>query len=225
MNEHNQKSFDDALSHRLAKLSTMPVDTTRLDRALRAQIGAPNAADTSVGRPTKSWQRSLRPLVAVAASLVVIAIVSLALLQNRPVRADALVQLHNDIVGGKIPSVQVASIDDVNKAFNAFQCGAPMMTASGDVQPRCCCVGKLGNKKVPCIMLNGDKVPVTMALVDAGDVKLAGATTMTHNGETFHITSHGGMNLVVVERNNHAVCIVGALPTDQLIALADQVKF
>ena len=212
-------NFDQAMARRLAKLSTMPVDTTSLDRTLRTQVGpAPSA------RPV-SWGRKLRPFAAVAASLLLVAIVGIAFLQNRPVHAAAIVQLHRDFVDGKVTTVQVSSMDEVNKAFKALECGAPVISSDGSLKPRCCCVGRLGNKKIPCVMLHSGATPVTMAWADKGDVRLPSSSPVTYNGESFHVQSHAGINLVMVQRGQHTLCVVGALPAEQLMALTEGLTF
>ena len=63
---------DRAIADRLAKLRTMPVDTSRLEQAMRGEIPAPRS----------SWVGALRigPFRAVAASIAILLIISAVLL-------------------------------------------------------------------------------------------------------------------------------------------------
>ena len=219
-NDPSENDFDQALSRRLAKLSTLPVDTSRLDRALREQIGL------STAKPA-AWNRYLRPFAAIAASLILIAIVGFALLQNRPAQAstDVMLQMHRDIVANKITTMKVDSIAEVNTAFAAFQAGMPKLNEIPEAQAMSCCMQDVGNRKVGCVLLNNGTTPVTLTMADLDVVKPLTSEPVMHNGEAFHVRTSADLNMVTVDRGQHRICLIGAMPTDKLIALTDSLKF
>src|SRR5258708_4103456 len=100
MNEENHEStseLEQAISARLSRLRALPVDTSRLDKCLRAKLPEP--------RP--QWRvLRLRSVRAIAASFVLFSgIVGAILLTASSGRALAssaqMAQMHEDIVAGR----------------------------------------------------------------------------------------------------------------------------
>ncbi|HXE52120.1 MAG TPA: hypothetical protein VN541_03855, partial [Tepidisphaeraceae bacterium] len=92
--------LDRAVSERLARLRSVPVDLSNLDKALKAKLPPP-------GRQGRWRVLSLRPLRAVAASLVLVCAIAAAILLNAssgPALAEAaqMAQVHQEIVSGTI---------------------------------------------------------------------------------------------------------------------------
>jgi hypothetical protein len=206
-------NFDQALTKRLAKLGAMPVDTSRLDRALRAQIAAPAAPR----------YRLFRSLAAIAASLILIALVGMALFQDRPVQASAMLQMHRDIVAGKIETMKVDSVADVNAAFAAFGTGGIKMNAP-QMHVDACCMQNLGGKQVYCVLLNEANTPVTLTIADLDAVKPLSSAPVMHNGEAFCVQSSAELNMITVDRGHYRVCLIGQLPPEKLMTLTDTLK-
>ena len=218
MTPETPDTFDQALSRRLAKLGAMPVDTSRLDRALRAAL-APAA-------PVR--QRGIfRSLAAIAASVIFALLVGMAFLQNRPAQAapELMLQLHRDLVSGRIASMQVDSVDDVNQAFAAFGQNGVQMAAPPEMQLMACCLKDVGSKKVACILLKEQGTPVTLTVAGLDTVRPPDSPPVLHNGETFHVQSGGDLNMITVDRGQHRICLIGALPAEKLMALTDNLKF
>ena len=218
MTPDSPDTFDQALAKRLAKLSTMPVDTSRLDRALRAAL-AP---------AVPARQRGIfRSLAAIAASVIFALLVGMAFLQNRPAQAapDLMLQLHRDLVSGRIASMQVDSVDDVNQAFAAFGQAGVKMEAPPDTQLMACCLKDVGSKKVACILLQDQGTPVTLTVADLDAVRPLDAPPVLYHGETFHVQTGGDLNMITVDRGQHRICLIGALPAEKLMALTDNLKF
>ena len=216
-------AFDRALSQRLASLSHMPVDTSSFDKALRAQLPSP----PSVTR-ANNWRRVFRPLVAVAASLIVIALVALAL-QNQSVQAvpaDAMVQMHRDIIAGKVETHPVTSIDEANSVIAAFASEFPRVSEPPQAHTMACCMRNVGDKKVACILLTTEGAKVTLAIANTDAVTPApGTRTSTHNGIPYEVQTIGTLTMVMFERNHQHICMIGELPESKLIALTEGLKF
>jgi hypothetical protein len=204
-----------AIADRLAKLRTLPVDTSRLDRAIRAAI--PSAP------PHRWW----RPLAAVAASLLVVATIALVFLPGRPVQAspDAMAQMHNDMVSGKIPTMQFDSIDNANRAIAAMAADAPQLPSAPAEHEMACCIRKVGNKKVTCVLLKNAGVPVTISVAHAADVtRPKNATAQTVDGVTYYIETVGNLHMVMLNDNGNWICLISEAPDATLISLAARLR-
>ena len=109
--------MDNAVAGRLARLATLPVDTSALDRALRTQI--PPRAPAA--------RRWWAPLTAAAALLILTMLLTFGLFQGRQAQASALLmaQMHQDIVSGKVPTMQA---DSNGRWYKAVQISGTSMT-------------------------------------------------------------------------------------------------
>src|SRR5438874_1581657 len=112
--------LDRSTADRLARLRTMPVDTSRLEKALLAHIPRP-AEPASAAEERRRWSigpaRWARPLQAAAASFLFLsAVVAIVLLSSSggPALASAsqMARMHEDLVAGRVPVTQVGSIDE-----------------------------------------------------------------------------------------------------------------
>jgi hypothetical protein len=170
-------------------------------------------------RAARFW----RPAAAVAASLVLIAIVGMALLQGRPAQASAMVQLHRDIMAGKVHTMPVDSVAEVNEAFAAFgkngvRIEAPQMAVMS------CCMQHVEGKQVYCVQLKEEGVPVTLTIADAAAVAAPKTTTVMHKGAAYHVEASGELTMVTTEHGGRRVCLIGALPAERLMGLAEGLK-
>ena len=211
--------FDQALSRRLSKLSTLPVDTSHLDRALRAQVGEPS-------QPAQ-WRRKLQSFSAVAASLILIALVTLALFQNRTAQAspEAMLQFHRDVVSGKVATMQVDSVEELNKAFDAFGTNGVRVSTLPEMKGMSCCVKDVADKRVTCILLKDNSGPVTLSIAESKAFKPLNTSPVMHNGEAFHVQTTSDLTMVTVDRGIHRVCLIGPQPAEKLMSLADGLHF
>src|SRR5439155_24336651 len=73
-----ESEMDRGIARRLAKLRTMPVDTSRLDGLLAAQL--PQAPRVQGNAPVALWR--LRPLRAIAAGVAILAVIGAILLTS-----------------------------------------------------------------------------------------------------------------------------------------------
>ena len=136
-----------------------------------------------------------------------------------------MLQLHRDLVSGRIASMQVDSVDDVNQAFAAFGQAGVKMEAPPDTQLMACCLKDVGHKKVACILLQDQGTPVTLTVADLDAVRPLDAPPVLYHGETFHVQTGGDLNMITVDRGQHRICLIGALPAEKLMALTDNLKF
>ena len=219
--DEHDAALDQAVSARLAKLRTMPVDTANLDKALRAQIPS--------SRP--EWRiLSFRPLRALAASMVLVSAIAAAIMlsaSSGPALADAtqMAQVHQDIVAGRIPVMQVASIGEANRMLNSQSPGAPTLPQMPDSHVMACCMKSVHNKKMACVLLKDEGVPITLAVASAADMKLVAAPITSRNGIDYRVQKVGDLSMVMTEQNGKWLCLIGQVPADHLMDVAAQVRF
>jgi hypothetical protein len=75
---------------------------------------------------------------------------------------------------------------------------------TGATQPQAhvmaCCIKSVQNKRVACVLLKSEGVPVTMAVADAKDVRSPKSPVVVHSGTRYHVQSSGSLNMVMTER-------------------------
>jgi len=224
MSEDNLKNLlseqDRAISSRLARLRAMPVDTSRLEQALRAKL--PEARS----RQRVFW---LRPVQAIAASFLLVAAIFAAVVLSTsggPVLASAaqMAQMHDDIVSGRTPVMQVSSVAEANRMLDRQSPGAPALPQMPD-HAMACCMKSVHDKKVACVLLKNDQMPITMAVASASDMKLPAAPVVSRNGIDYRVQSVNGLAMVMTEQNGKWLCLIGRCSADRLMDIAAQIRF
>ena len=226
--------LDRAVERRLARLRTMPVDTSRLEKAILSQVPRPQSEELAEQQQRQrlrvGWFPAFRPLRAVAASFLLLsAVVAAALLFSSGGQASAspsqMAQMHEDLVSGRTPVMQVSSIDEANKALSGAWPGGPSVPEAPQSHVMACCMKSIKDKKVACVLLRSEGEPITMTVANAADMRLPKSNIVTHAGVTYHVQSSGQVNMVMTERNGRWVCLIGRLPADRLMDLASRLTF
>jgi hypothetical protein len=219
-----QARLDEATSRRIAKLRSMPLDTSRLAQAIKAEIPRPQS-QSRILRLT--W---LRPLRAVAASLLVFALIMALVISSSggPVLASAetLARIHQEVLdqGGE-HVMQVDSISAANAALAGACPGLPSVPELGKDHVMSCCVHMIGRKKMACVAMQVDGVTVSVAVADAADVKMPTCEALMIQGIPYHVQSQDGINMVMTERGGRWVCLMGKVPVNRLADLASTLRF
>src|SRR5688500_12005387 len=187
--------LDEATVARLAKLRSMPVDASRLEKALRAAIPpVEERAAIAAGRDPLRISGWFRPLRAVAASFILLSAVVTAVLLTSSggpalASADTMARMHEDLVSGKSPVMQVSSIDEANQALAGQSAGGPTLPGAPEGHVMACCMKSVKGKKVACVLLRNGDEPVTMTVANASDMRLPKSPTVTRAGVTYHVQS------------------------------------
>jgi hypothetical protein len=218
--------LDQATSERLSKLRTMPVDTSRVAARLEAQIGV-------FAKPRSGRNRFLRPIRALAASVLIMIALSAAFLvwSARPAVASAqlMAQMHEDLVSGRTPVLQVDSIDEASRqlAQQARGSDLPSLPNVPAEHVMACCMKSVKHKKVCCVLLkSAGGVPITMAVASSDDMRLAAnSPTVERGGVTYRVESFEKLSMISAQRNGRWICLIGAVPAEQLMDLAEKLEF
>ena len=221
--ENNDERWGRAVSDRLSKLRSMPVDTGRLENALRAQIPVP------ARRGRYAWQ-SMRALRAVAASLLLVGSLTAVLLfttWSRPALASPaqMAKMHEELVSGRVPSVQVDSIEAANSALSSQHPDCPQAPQVPAGHVMACCMKSVKDKKVACVLLKREGVPVTMVVANSADMRSPKSPEVMRNGVSYRVESVGSLSMVMTERHGRWVCLIGEIPADGLMDLASKLDF
>src|SRR5438067_51348 len=160
--------LDRATADRLAKLRTLPVDTSRLEKRLRSEIPeldlrGRRGGPTRIGPMRIGW---FRPARAVAAAVLVGAVMAAILLATSggPALASAaqMAQVHEDLVAGRTPVVQVDSIEEAGRALSREWPQSPGLPAIPREHVMACCMTSVKDKKVACVLPTNECGPVRM---------------------------------------------------------------
>ncbi len=225
MPDPNESSdLQQAMHDRLGRLRAMPVDASRLEQALQSHL--PQRPGDLRGR--LPFLR-LNPLRAMAASVLILGVLTAVLVSSftGPVLASPaqMAQLHNDLVSGRAPVMQVDSIESANRTLAGQSPQSPAIPSLPEDHAMACCMQSVKNKKVACVLLKKEGVPITMTVANAADMRLPKSPTITRNGVTYHVQSHGPLNMLMTERNGRWVCLIGESQPDRLMDIADQLQF
>jgi hypothetical protein len=81
------------------------------------------------------------------------------------------------------------------------------------------------NKKMACVLLKDEDVPITLAVASAADMKLAPAPVTTRNGVEYRVQKFGDLSMVMTEQHGQWLCLIGQVSADHLMDLAAQIRF
>ena len=214
--------LDQATARRLARLRAMPVDLSGLEGRLLAQIPRPPAA----GGMRIGWRRPLRAVAAVVLLGGLAAMLLLATSGGPALASPSqMAQLHNDMVTGKTPAMQVDSTEAANQMLNAQWSQSPAIPKLPADHVMTCCMRSIKDKRVACVLLRNEGVPVTMTVANASDMKLPTSPTVVHDGVTYHVQASGNLNMVMTERHDRWICLIGESPADRLMEIAAKLQF
>lgn len=212
---------DSATTRRLAKLRAIPVDTSRLERSIRSQI--PEL--TSGGMTRRHWLRLSR---GVAAGLLLTGLLVTAFISSSsgPAVASsvALAEIHDEVVSGQAPLTPVTSIAAASATIEAQWRSSPDLPYMAQGEAMSCCVHLMGRKKIAIVSFLSDGIPVTLAVADASEVRTSASVTVKRGRSVFHMQSSDNINMVMLQHGGRWICLMGALPTERLVDLAEKMR-
>jgi hypothetical protein len=172
---------------------------------------------------------TLRPLRAIAASVAILAIIGTILVSSSggPVLASPtqMAQVHEEMVSGRTPVMRVDSITEANKALASQWPQSPTVPGVPADHVMACCMRSVKNKKVACVLLKSEGVPITMTVANASDMKMPTSPLVSRGGVDYHVQSVGKLSMVMAERNGRWVCLIGERPAERLMDLATKLQF
>jgi hypothetical protein len=80
-------------------------------------------------------------------------------------------------------------------------------------------------KRVACVLLRNGGEPVTMTVANAADMRLPDSAPVRRGAAAYHVEAAGDVNMIMTERHGRWVCLIGRLPTERLVDLAERLQF
>jgi hypothetical protein len=160
-----------------------------------------------------------------------ILLISIGLVMTRSGEVQAstahMVQIHDDLLAGRIPATQVRSIAEANAFVAGIWPKGPKVPDVPQEHVMACCMRSVQNKDVACVLLRSEGVPVTMAVARAADFRppRSGATEVSRDGITYLLHQQDDVAMVTHERSGIWVCLIGRVPPERLVDLASQLRF
>jgi hypothetical protein len=210
-----QQRLDEAVSKRLSRLASMPVEMAALDAAVRREVGG------QVARPRVLW---LRPLQAIAASLLVVGLsVAALVMSGGPVQASStdLARVHQTMLSGGAHVMPVSSMEAANRALSEHWPDAPVLPGVRGQHVTACCVHQVGKEQVACAALNVDGLAVSMAVADSKDLRMPPGETIKRGETVYRVQSSGKLNMAMHERNGRWACLMSEASTDRLVDMLE----
>lgn len=210
---------DSAVKQRLHRLDSLPVDLSAFDRQLKQQL------------PPQTRRRHwLAPLSALAASILIVLSVALFALNGSTARAEPnqMIQFHENVLAGRVPEAHTISIEEARAIISAQLSGRPLATAPNNLPPEhlmACCMTPLKNKNVTCVMLEQEGIKITLSLAQIGHMAPLAGSTVPKDGRDYHLQQVRDFTMVMVDQGSLRLCLVGRLPSEQLLKLASELKF
>lgn len=215
--------IDRAVARRLAKLRSRPMDMAAFDAKLKAALPAKRASPERMFL----WP-ILTPMRAVAASLLVGVTLFFAFVVLTPQPAMAtpqrLAAIYEDAVGGRSHATNVTSIEEARATLRRKWPESPVVPDVSDMQLMHCCVHEIGRKQMACLTFSVDAQPITLAMASSRDIRSPHGEARTINGRDYRIDSSDGVNMVMSEVDGTWMCLMGRLPIERLVELADSIR-
>ena len=140
--------------------------------------------------------------------------------------SDRLARIHEEVLHRS--GSHVTPVDSISAANAALADKCPGLPAVPELPKdhvMSCCVHDLGRKKIACVAVLVDEVPVSIAVADAAYVKMPTCQALMIGGVAYHVQSEGDINMVMTERGGRWVCVMGKVPVNRLAELASSLRF
>ncbi|MGD0389692.1 MAG: hypothetical protein ABSC42_12140 [Tepidisphaeraceae bacterium] len=216
------QDWQNAVQRRLTKLRNMPVELAALEARVNAAI--PPQRRSVIARMT-TWR--IAEAIAAGFILVVVSLGLMFIFSGGPVVASAqdFAQFHEDLVAGRVQAVHVTTIEAANKALAAQDSLSPQLPEVPNEHVMACCMNSVKGKRVACVLIDQGGTPVTLTVANAADMKSPASPMVEQNGSAYHVHAVNGLNMVMTERHGRWICLMGRLPRQRLMDLADQLQF
>jgi hypothetical protein len=221
--QDNQSPLDQATRKRLARLSTVPVDTTGLERKLAKLM----QVQTQPDRTDSSQRRLWRAVSALAAVLAIAAAVTFTLVGgSAPAVASPieLRQLHGDILAGRLDLTAVTTIEQANDEIKSQQRDTPQLPGFEHGWVQSCCLTGIQGKLVAVALLDYQGQPVTLVVARGRDFAHPMGQPITIDSHTFMTHELDGVQMVMAHEGDLWLCVMGDGSAEDLALVAAGIK-
>lgn len=219
-----QTRLDEAMQARLARLATLPVDTSRLERRLHSMMAATAPAQNRwrLSHARRSW-------AAVAATILVVATAGIILMSlgNSPAMASPvdLARVHAEATQSEKMTTAVTALEQANRVLAGQWSDLPQLPAPTAGQLHACCIHDFMDRKVACLILRDGQTPLTMVVGHAREFRPAEGRVVERGGRKFTLNEVNGLRMVMTQQDQRFVCLMGEVSEDRLLELAEGLRF
>lgn len=222
-NQHDQNErLDHATRQRLARLGSLPVDTSPLEHKLRT-------AGVSLGGSSRMIFRRWRDRVAATAAAAAVALMVLLplIFGPGPVQASAveLGRLHADIVAGRLQVQPVTTIEEANRLIHEQRQDAPSLPGMAGARVQSCCLTDVQGRLVAVAVLNGEAAKVTLVVAEAPGFAHEMGTAIKVGDRTFWGHEVDGVRMVMSNTDDRWLCVMGDRAYEDLAKIAAETRF
>ncbi len=222
--EPNQlAALDLAVSRRLARLAGMPLDTARLERRLEKAMDAYDQGRTDFRLPL--WFRSTSAVAALILMAVFIGLLTFTTTTPVIASPNALARVHHEVVAGTDGMVPVATLEEANAVVAQRLRQAPALPRQMDAAVRSSCLHDIQGVLAACVLVEYKGQPVTLVVADGNDLCSRDGTMVMRGHRQLMVHTVDGVRMAMVEIDNRWLCVMGDLPTDDLVDLAASIEF
>lgn len=228
----NNFELEDAVARRLAAFGEREVDVSGIERRLREALEAevetavPRPASTPSPGPSRHW---LGPMLGIAAMVAIASAVVFAFNFNPPQAAAAVVELstlHEDILAGRIALQPVADIDEANRWIaEQAQTGPALPEHLAKARVQSCCLTDVQGELVAIAVLDVDGARVTLVVARAPEFGADHGRRIEVNGRAYFGHELNRTKMVMANRGDRWLCVMGGLDYTRLAEIADPTEF
>lgn len=214
MNDPHEQ-LDQATSQRLGKLSSMPVDLTRLEGQLAKTIGpaTPQAGAGPEVRPTHRSTGWLRVAAAVLLFAGIGAVGYLAFFQVDPPSAHAqtmtIAQLHQRLLDDPHATYRASSVEEAQAILDAQLSGTLALPIVDGTQVESCCLVDGQFPLRAALVVDHPGGPITIVVAQGEGFAHPMAPIAHPSGVPLQGHEHAGMPMVMRNAGDLWMCVMG----------------
>ena len=246
-NAEHHEQLERATSARLAKLAERDVDTRALEAKISAALAGGNPADSyprsragiipgphdpmetyagNINYNFRSWLLRAATVAAVVLITWMVAFFPSGSGQVAVASSFDLTTLHHDLVGGRIPAVQVTSIDAANSLFASQRSGDVKLPANlANAHVESCCLADVQGELASIAVLELQGQELTLVVAEAPRFAHRMGEVIEIDGHEYFGHAVGGVQMMMSNRGQRWLCVMGDLEPAQLADIASQIEF
>jgi len=223
----NHERLDETTRRRLARLASKPVDTTRLEARLNKAIESQQPSNHILPSTQLRWWRPVSRIAAMVAVVGLIGLLFTSLGDNPAIASPTdLVRVHRDVTAGEPGLVPATNFAQATGTIQRMWAQAPKMPEPTVGQITASCLHNLADRDVACLKLAFNGQPITMVVGYSREIVCSAEhRRVSLDGRTYLVHDRDGVRMVMVSRQGRWVCLMGSLSIDELVEVADGLRF
>ncbi|MEQ9453760.1 MAG: hypothetical protein RLN76_04100 [Phycisphaeraceae bacterium] len=234
MSEPFDERLDRATADRLERLGQRPIDTARLEQRLAAALRDEAQAERGnvlVGTSSSRMRITgwLRPAASLAAVFALVVGLAITLNTSTP-RASAAVlklsTLHHELVAGRLDITPATTIEQANRRIAEQRASAPALPGGFEgVRVQSCCLVDVQGRLAAVAVLQDGEVLITLVVAQAPDFAHEMGVRIDIDGRRFFGHELDGVRMMMANRGDRWLCVMGDRSYERLARLAADAEF